>query len=171
MLGAVYKEIGEPGKEEQSKRRQKDVPFDQMPVERLAGAVVYAEHQGQLFLALVHDIFGHWTLSKSKVREEETPEQGAIRALSEEVGLVVEIEATLGGNEYVATQPEKGKVRKQVHYFLARAPYQEIELLKKGGLDDAKWFRVADILELNFYEDILPIVTKAITMLVGRASK
>ncbi|MBP6881777.1 MAG: transcription antitermination factor NusB [Candidatus Pacebacteria bacterium] len=171
VLGAVYKEIGEPGKEEQSKRRQKDVPFDQMPVERLAGAVVYAEHQGQLFLALVHDIFGHWTLSKSKVREEETPEQGAIRALSEEVGLVVEIEATLGGNEYVATQPEKGKVRKQVHYFLARAPYQEIELLKKGGLDDAKWFRVADILELNFYEDILPIVTKAITMLVGRASK
>jgi N utilization substance protein B len=171
VLGAVYKEIGEPGKEEQSKRRKKDVPFEQMPIERLAGAVVYAEHDGQLFLALVHDIFGHWTLSKSKVREEETPEQGAVRALQEEVGLTVEIEATLGGNEYVATQPEKGKVRKQVHYFLARAPYQDIELLKRGGLDDAKWFRVADILELNFYEDILPIVTKAITMLVGRASK
>lgn len=171
VLGAVYKEIGEPGKEEQSKRRQREVPFDQMPIERLAGAVVYAEYQGQLFLALVHDIFGHWTLSKSKVREEETPEQGAIRALQEEVGLPVEIEAALGGNEYVATQPEKGKVRRQVHYFLARAPYQEIALLKKGGLDDAKWFKVADILELNFYEDILPIVTKAITMLVGRASK
>jgi N utilization substance protein B len=171
VLGAVYKEIGEPGKEEQSKRRKKDVPFDQMPIERLAGAVVYAEHQGQLFLALVHDIFGHWTLSKSKVREEETPEQGAVRALLEEVGLAVTIEATLGGNEYVASQPEKGKVRKQVHYFLAQAPYQDIELLKKGGLDDAKWFKVADILELNFYEDILPIVTKAVTMLVGRASK
>jgi len=38
-------------------------------------------------------------------------------------------------------------------------------------LDDAKWFKVAEILELNFYEDILPIVTKAITMLVGRSSK
>lgn len=171
VLGAVYKEIGEPGKEEQSKRRKKDVPFEQMPIERLAGAVVYSEHGGQIYLALVHDIFGHWTLSKSKVKEEETPEQGAMRALQEEVGLTVTIEGALGGNEYIASQPEKGRIRKQVHYFLARAPYQDIELLKKGGLDDAKWFRVADILDLNFYEDILPIVTKAVTMLVGRASK
>lgn len=171
VLGAVYKEIGEPGKEEQSKRRKKDVPFDQMPIERLAGAVVYTEHEGQMFFALVHDIFGHWTLSKSKVHEEETPEQGAVRALLEEVGLAVVIEAELGNNEYVASQPERGKVRKQVHYYLASAPYVDISLLKQGGLDDAKWFKVADILELNFYEDILPIVTKAVTMLVGRASK
>ncbi len=171
VLGAVYKEIGEPGKEEQSKRRNREVPFEQMPIERLAGAVVYAEHGGQIYLALVHDIFGHWTLSKSKVREDEKVEEGAVRALIEEVGLPVTIEAALGQNEYIATQPERGKLRKQVYYFLAQAPYQDIELLKKGGLDDAKWFRVADILELNFYEDILPIVTKAITMLVGRSSK
>ncbi len=171
VLGAVYKEIGEPGKEEQSKRKSKDVPFDQMPIERLSGAVVYAEHDGQMYLALVHDIFGHWTLSKSKVLPEETFEQGAIRAIKDEIGLPVEIDAELGNNEYVASQPEKGKVRKQVQYFLAKAPYQEVELAKKGGLDDARWFKVAEILELNFYEDILPIVTKAITLLVGRGIK
>ena len=168
VLGAVYKEIGEPGKSEVSKRKKKEVPFDQMPIERLAGAVVYAEQDGEMYLALVHDIFGHWTLSKSKVKDEETVEQGAIRALQEEIGLPVEIEAELGNNEYIASQPEKGKVRKQVHYFLAKAPHQDITLAKKGGLDDARWFKVADILALNFYEDILPIVTKAITMLVGR---
>ncbi len=171
VLGAVYKEIGEPGKEETSKKRKKEVPYDQMPIERLSGAVVYAEEDGEMYFALVHDIFGHWTLSKSKVAEEETVEQGAMRALREEISLPVVIEAELGNNEYIASQPEKGKVRKQVHYFLAKAPYQELALAKKGGLDDARWFRVADILELNFYEDILPIVTKAITMLVGRRSK
>ncbi len=171
VLGAVYKEIGEPGKEEISKRKKKEVPFDQMPIERLAGAVVYAEEDGVMYLALVHDIFGHWTLSKSKVQPEETVEEGATRALKEEMGLPVTIEAELGHNEYVASQPEKGKVRKQVHYFLAHAPYQDVTLAKKGGLDDAKWFKVADILELNFYEDILPIVTKAVTMLVGKKSK
>lgn len=171
VLGAVYKEIGEPGKSETSKRKKKEVPFDQMPIERLSGAVVYAEENGEMYFALVHDIFGHWTLSKSKVRPEETVEQGAVRALLEEMSLPVEIEAELGNNEYIASQPDKGKVRKQVHYFLARAPYQEVVLAKKGGLDDARWFRVADILELNFYEDILPIVTKAITMLVGRRSQ
>ena len=78
-----------------------------MPIERLSGAVVYAEEDGQMYFALVHDIFGHWTLSKSKVAETETVEQGAVRALKDEIGLPVEIEAELGNNEYIATQPEK----------------------------------------------------------------
>jgi len=170
VLGAVYKEMGEPGKDEQGKKRKRDVPFDQMPIQRLAGAVVYAEHEGQLYLALVHDIFGHWTLSKGKIENEETLEEGATRELKEEIGLDITIEAELGNNEYVASNPELGKVRKQVHYYLAKSDYIELVLEQKGGLDDAKWFKVADILELNFYEDILPIVTKAITMLVGRGS-
>jgi N utilization substance protein B len=170
VLGAVYKEIGEPGKDETSKRRKKEVPFDELPIERLAGAVVYAEHEGVMYLALVHDIFGHWTLSKGRIDEGEDLRVGAARKLKDEIGLTVILEDELGKNEYVATQPEKGKVRKQVSYFLAKSEYTDIVLEKKGGLDDAKWFRVADILELNFYEDILPIVTKAITMLVSRKS-
>ena len=168
VLGAVYKEIGEPGKDEQSKRKKKDVPFEDMPIQRLAGAVVYAEHDGNMYLALVHDIFGHWTLSKSKIAENEELTAGAARALKEEIGLTVTIGEELGHNEYVASQPEIGKVRKQVTYFLAEAEYTEIALAKKGGLDDAQWFKVADILDLNFYEDILPIVTKAVTMLVAK---
>ncbi len=168
VLGAVYKEIGEPGKEEIGKRKKRDVPFDEMPIERLAGAVVYAEDGGTMYLALVHDIFGHWTLSKGKIEEGEELEAGAIRSLQEELGLAIAIEAELGKNEYVATHPEKGKVRKQVHYFLASSPYTPIELEKKGGLDDGQWFKVAEILALNFYEDILPIVTKAVTMLVAK---
>lgn len=168
VLGAVYKEIGEPGKDEQGKKRKKDVPFNEMPIQRLAGAVVYAKHEEELYLALVHDIFGHWTLSKGKIEEEETVEAGAVREIKEEMGLDITIEAELGNNEYVASHPEMGKVRKQVHYFLAETTYGEIELEQKGGLDDAKWFKVAEILDLNFYEDILPIVTKAITMLVAK---
>lgn len=172
VLGAVYKEIGEPGKEETSKRKKREVPFDQMPIQRLAGAVVYTENEnGEIYLALVHDIFGHWTLSKGKIEENETVEVGAVRELKEEMGLSVVLEAELGNNEYVASHPELGKVRKQVSYFLAASPFTEIVLEQKGGLDDARWFKVADILELNFYEDILPIVTKAITMLVGRRGK
>lgn len=168
VLGAVYKELGEPGKEDTGKRPKKHVPFDQMPIQRLAGAVVYAEHEGKMYLALVHDIFGHWTLSKGKIEESESVEEGAVRELKEEIGLPVTIESELGHNEYVASHPELGKIRKQVTYFLASAPYQDLELEKKGGLDAAQWFKVADILELNFYEDILPIVTKAVTMLVAK---
>jgi N utilization substance protein B len=171
VLGAVYKEIGEPGKDETGKKPRRDVPFEQMPIQRLAGAVVYSESDGDIYLALVHDIFGHWTLSKGKIEEGEEVEAGAVRGLQEEIGLAVALEGELGRNEYVASHPELGKVRKQVTYYLAQSPYMELTLEKKGGLDDAKWFKVADILDLNFYEDILPIVTKAVTMLVARRSK
>lgn len=168
VLGAVYKEIGEPGKDESSKRKKKEVPYEEMPVERLAGAVVYAKDGDEIYLALVHDIFGHWTLSKGKIEEGESVEEGALREIKEEIGLDIKIESELGKNEYIASQPERGKVRKQVSYFLAQASYTDIVLEQKGGLDDAQWFKIADILELNFYEDILPIVTKGVTMLVSQ---
>ena len=57
-----------------------------MPIQRLAGAVVYAMDDGDMYLALVHDIFGHWTLSKGKIEEGETVEAGAVRELKEEIG-------------------------------------------------------------------------------------
>lgn len=171
VLGAVYKEIGEPGKEEFSKRKKiPDIPFEKMPIEKLVGAIVYAEHDA-IYLALVHDIFGHWTLSKGHVGENESLENGLVRVVQEEIGLAVKIEDKLGSNEYVASDPEKGKIRKQVVYFLAKAPFKEIALKKKGGLDATQWFKLSDILNLNFYEDILPVVTKAITLLSEKPEK
>ena len=45
-----------------------------MPIERLGGAVVYAKDGKEIYVALVHDIFGHWTLSKGHLGEDETEE-------------------------------------------------------------------------------------------------
>jgi N utilization substance protein B len=172
VLGAVYKEIGEPGKDETSKKpKRKEVPYDKMPRERLAGAIIYAPNEGNVYLALVHDIFGHWTLSKGHLEEGEEEKSGVARVIKDEVGLTITPIVKLGENEYVATQPEKGKVRKKVVYFLAETAFEEIKLKKTGGLDDARWFKLADILDLNFYDDILPIVTKAINILVAEGGK
>lgn len=166
VLGAVYKELGEPGKDEISKKK-KNVPYEEMPQERLVGAVVYAKHAGDLYFALVHDIFGHWTLSKGKLTPEETPEDGVVRKIKEEIGLDISPVERLGENEYVASDPEAGKKRKHVIYFLAESPHTEIALAQKGGLDDAKWFKLSDAIELNFYDDMLPIVTKAVQKLTS----
>jgi N utilization substance protein B len=169
VLGAVYKELGEPGKDEVSKKKKiKEVPYEEMPIERLGGAVVYAKDGDEIYLALVHDVFGHWTLSKGRVEENEEIRQATIREMKEELGLDVVIKKRLGENEYIAKDPEIGKKRKQVMYFLAEAPYVEITLGTSGGLDDAKWFKLSDILELNFYDDILPIITNAINELVKK---
>jgi N utilization substance protein B len=170
VLGAVYKEIGEPGKEEVSKKKLKkaDVPYEQMPIERLAGAVVYAKEGDDIYLALVHDIFGHWTLSKGHLTEGEDLENGVARVLHDEIGLTIHVEEKLGDNEYIASDPEKGKLRKQVVYYLASSPHDEVVLKKTGGLDDTSWFKVSDIINLNFYDDILPIVTKAVDILLKK---
>ncbi len=167
VLGSVYKELGEPGKDSVSKKKKRieDIPYEQMPIQNLGGAVVYSKHEGEIYFAFVHDIFGHWTLSKGKLEGGEDVKAGTAREIKEEMGLDIEIENDLESNEYIANDPEKGKIRKQVHYFLAKSKFDKIKLGPSGGLDDAKWFKLADILELNFYNDILPIVTKAITIL------
>jgi len=164
VLGSVYKEIGEPGKEAAPRKPKQP---KEIPIERLAGAVVYARDNTDVYLALVHDVFGHWTLSKGHLKEGEAEDEGVRRVIKEEINLDVKPIEKLGDNEYVASQPEKGKIRKQVMYFLAETAYTDLKLMKSGGLDDARWFKLSDILELNFYNDILPIVTKAIHMLVG----
>lgn len=169
VLGAVYKELGEPGKDQQSKKKKaEEVPFEDMPIERLVGAVVYAREGKDIFLALVHDVFGRWTLSKGHNKEDEKDEDAVLRKVKEEMGIDVKCMDKLGGNEYVATYPEKGKVRKQVAYYLAEGKYHDLKLGPSGGLDDARWFKVSQILDLNFYDDILPIVTKAINILVAK---
>ena len=167
VLGAVYKEIGEPGKEESGKKK-KPLALLELPIEKLGGAVVYAEDAGQIYLALVHDIFGHWTLSKGHIEQDSTPEEGIARVVQEELGLSGVVEDKLGENEYVASHPEKGKLRKQVVYHLVKAPFDALSLKETGGLDDAKWFKLQDILDLNFYHDMLPVVTNAVQRLVNR---
>jgi len=173
VLGAVYKEMGEPGKNDKSTKKKSKFnrTFDEMPVKRLCGAIVYTEHNGAYYLALVHDVFGHWTLSKGHVKDGESERLGVVRVVKEELGLDVVVEDALGENEYVASDPELGKIRKKVSYFLARSEFEELKLDDDGGLDDCKWFELKNILDLNFYNDILPIVTKAIKLLVSNGEK
>lgn len=174
VLGAVYKEIGEPGKDETTQangKKHEAVDPATLPIENLGGAVVFARHENEIYLALVHDIFGHWTLSKGHINDGESIDAGTARGLKEEINADVTIRENLGENEYIASHPEKGKIRKHVTYFLAEAPFQSLELeAGKGGLDDAQWFKASDIVDLNIYDDILPIVTKALTLLLKPAA-
>ncbi len=122
-----------------------------------------------MYVALVHDVFGHWTLSKGHIEKDATPELGVVRVAREELGLSITPEEQIGANEYVANHPEKGKIRKKVVYFLAQSEFLPLTLKKTGGLDDAKWFRVGDILDLNFYSDMLPVITNALQALSRKA--
>ena len=174
VLGSVYKELGEPDKDSVSPKKKKipDIPFEKMPIEKLGGAVVYAEFEGDYYLALVHDVFGYWTLSKGGLKPEEKDTDGVKRAIKEEIGLDAEVFDEIGRNEYIANNPEKGKIRKQVVYFLAKGDYKDLVLEKgNGGLDEVRWFKVNEVQDIKTYGDILPFVTKAISLVSARQSK
>ncbi len=168
VLGSVYVELGEPGKEEGHAR--KETERGPMIVEELVGSIIYARDGEEVYLALVHDIFGHWTLSKGKLLPGEAKEAGALRKAKEEVGLAIIIEESLGENEYTANDAKAagGKKRRHASYFLARAEFRDLVLKREGGLDDAQWFPLASVGDLNFYDDILPIVTRAINILAQK---
>lgn len=170
VLGAVYKEIGEPGKEEVSKKKKIEEPVDitKLPKEKLGGALVYAYKDNISYFALVHDVFGYWTLSKGKIEENEDIEEGTKREIKEEIGLDINIITKLGENEYVASHPEKGKRVKNVSYFLAESEYRELNLEVSGGLDEARWFTLKELPELRIYNDIIPLLAKAIEIISNK---
>jgi N utilization substance protein B len=159
VLGAIYKEMGKPGKDDKGEEKKP------VPIESLAGAVIFAKKDGELYFCLVHDVFGHWTLSKGHIDGNEKIEDELKLAIKDELGIEIDVKDHLGHTEYGTFDPEKGKIKKRVEYYLAESDFQDVDLKKSGGLDDVKWFRMADILDLNFYDDILPIVTKAINIL------
>lgn len=171
VLGAVYREMGEPGKDEvpAKKKRPPDLPYEQMPIELLAGAVVYSKAGGEVALALVHDIFGYWTLTKGHTKDGEDLPTATAREVLEELSLTVTVKEPLGQNEYISSDPEKGKLRKQVNYFLAEASAKTSLKLEdgKGGLDEARWFGLAEVPELRIYDDVVPFITKALKILNG----
>jgi len=170
VLGAVYKEIGEPGKDETSKKKKTEEPVDisKLLVEKFGGALVYSKKGKDLYLALVHDVFGYWTLSKGHINKGENEEEGTIKRIKEEIGLDITIKEKLGENEYVASHPEKGKTLKKVAYFLAESEYRELVLESSGGLDGARWFQLSEIPELRIYNDIIPLIAKAIEIINSR---
>ncbi|MEK7539297.1 MAG: transcription antitermination factor NusB [Patescibacteria group bacterium] len=182
VLGAVYKEIGEPDKEHQKKydkkknyidsREEKELTdINKLPVENLGGALVYAKKSGNILFALVHDVFGYWTLSKGKIEALEDVKEGISKVIKKEIGLDIKVEEKLGINEYIATHPSKGKSLKKVVYFLAYSEYKELKLEDSGGLDGARWFEVTEVPELRIYNDIIPLITKAVHILSNEKQK
>jgi N utilization substance protein B len=170
VLGAVYIELGEPGKAEGNARKDEHTSSAKMPLEELIGGVVYARDVDNVYLALVHDIFGHWTLSKGKLQPGESHDDCVRRKVKEEIGLDVTVEEQLGENEYIANDSHApgGKKRRHARYFLTQSPFVDLMLKREGGLDDAQWFPLASVGDLNFYDDILPVVTRAINILAQK---
>lgn len=168
VLGTIYRELGEPGKEDTSKKYSA-LDIDKLPKEELGGAIVFRMANGIPWIALVHDVFGFWTFSKGHLEAGENVEEGTLRELREELGIQnLTLVEKIGDNEYIASDPETGPTRRHVNYFIAETPDSELKLESSGGLDDARWFRTDEVEELKMYDDIKPILEKAVAIIQSK---
>lgn len=163
VLGTVYRELGEPGKDDKSIKRFEHLDFEKLPKEELGGAVVIRKDGKEIWFALVHDVFGYWTFSKGHLEKGEDIASGTEREIKEELGLKnLKIIKKIGENEYIASDPETGPTRRRVNYFLIETKEKELKLESSGGLDDARWFTLEEVRELKMYPDIKPILESAL---------
>lgn len=167
VIGAVYREIGEPGKDYKQSKKSHNNKIEkpkttEIPVEEKAGAVIYSVNDGSVQICFVHDIFGHWTIVKGN-NEKGKIEEAIVNIVKTKTNLDIEVEGRLGENEYTTHHPEKGSIRRHVTYFLVRANYAEPKLQANStGLDDVKWFELDDVSDLSLYDDVSGIIAKGI---------
>jgi transcription antitermination protein NusB len=154
VLGGIYKEMGEPEKNQSTKT--KDPSHNKK--EMLAGAVILSNKDTTSYIALVHDVFGYWTLPKTHIKDDSSLESNIKAGIKKEIGIEITLIKKIAENEYIANKPDIGKVIKHVIYYHAESEYQELTLENKKGLDDAKWFPMYEIASLRMYDDIQSFV-------------
>jgi bis(5'-nucleosidyl)-tetraphosphatase len=101
-------------------------------LERSAGLVIFKEDPhapgGRVFLLL--DYGKHWDYPKGHLEKDESPQQAALRELTEETGidqveLLDDFEQEIS---YFFRHPKRGLVRKTVTFFLARTKQSAVTL-------------------------------------------
>ena len=108
---------------------------------RAAGGVVTRRRDGELEVLLVHrPRYDDWTLPKGKLLPGESDEEGALREVEEETGLLCELGPELVSTEYVDSRGRP----KTVRYWAMRPlsgsfePHDEVDVVRWLTLDRAR---------------------------------
>lgn len=143
-----------------------------------AGGVVFKEEPQGIMVAFIKDLCGRWTLAKGHVEPGESLKEAAVRETREETGIrSLRIIAPLGRIELWFEdryRPEnKGRtVHKFVHYFLMQAaPGAFGRPEKTDKIKVMAWVPLEKAVAKSGYDDIVPLIRKAIRILRRRGEK
>lgn len=103
------------------------------------GVKMVIENEGKLLM--IRNTYGHkkWTFPGGGKNKNETPQNGAIREASEEVGINAKSPKYLG--EYLSTRQNK---RDTVYCFYTKVNSTEFKI-DPSEIEEAQWFGISDI--------------------------
>ena len=100
-----------------------------------------------------------WSLPKGHIEAGETPEQAAIREVSEETGIQSEISRELGIIDFWFMAGGK-RIHKTVHHYLFRE-VGGVLAPQVSEVDDVGWFPLEEIISLLAYPDEKKLIAKS----------
>jgi len=135
----------------------------ELKIKHAAGCLVYRhDAHGALWLLLIQDRYGKWTIPKGQLEDGETDAQAAAREVFEETGIRGALGPLIGRIEYVMLS-KKGEPRlKQVAFFLLRTTSTTMSLQAEEGIHAAEWLRPDAALARIDYPQVRDIVAQAL---------
>lgn len=134
-----------------------------------AGGVVCRYADGKMEVVVCgRNSDSSWGLPKGTPEEGESLEQTALREVSEETGLQVEIERKIGTIEYWFVVQRGHRVHKHVHHYLLR-PIAGSTDDHDSEYDVVVWVPAEEALSRLTYQNEVNMVRKALEMVLGEA--
>lgn len=129
-----------------------------------AGGVVIKKEGSSVKALLIKDSYGHWTWPKGHIEEGETPQEAAIREISEETGLKsLKVLEEIGQKSYWFTLGGK-KIFKTVHIFLVECTGISRLKAQTSEIQKAEWLLSEEAAETVEYEGSRAILEKAVEL-------
>ena len=132
-----------------------------------AGGVVYRKDAGRLQIQLITDRYGRLSFAKGKREPGETVEQTALREIREETGIAGRIDGLIDIIAYTYNDPVRGKIDKEVHYYLVESRGGEMRP-QLEEIRSVAWYEPMDAWEKqqkSGYDNNDFILEKALNML------
>jgi 8-oxo-dGTP diphosphatase len=141
----------------------------ELKIKRAAGCVVYRyDAYGVLWLLLIQDRYGKWTIPKGHLHDGESDAQAAVREVFEETGIHGALGPLISRIEYRVLS-KKGEWRlKQVAFFLLRTTATTVSLQAEEGIHAAEWLSPDAALARIGYPQVRDMLARALTMDLSR---